>query len=177
MIATPGAETANLVLRPLRTADATQEYADGLNDPEVNRFLEVRRARQTLDSARAFVAAHENAPDAVLLGAFLKPGGRLIGTIRLHEIKDGSAWLGICLFAKDCWGRGLGSEALGAACRLAFDAAGVERLRAGSYEANAASLALFQKAGFNITGREEGRLELDGAPAPTVVMELARRDR
>lgn len=177
MIATPAAETANLVLRALRTADATQEYADGLNDPEVNRFLEVRRVRQTLDSARAFVAAHENAPDAVLLGAFLKPRGRLIGTIRLHEIKDKGAWLGICLFAKDCWGRGLGSEALDAACRLAFDAAGVDTLRAGSYEANAASLALFKKAGFEIVEREEGRLELDGAPARTVVMERARRDR
>lgn len=177
MITAPGVETANLVLRPLLAADASQAYADGLNDPEVNRFLEVRRVPQTLESVGAFIAAHEGARDAVLLGLFLKPEGRLIGTIRLHEIKNKSAYLGICLFARDCWGRGYGSEALDGAVRLAFDALGLDRLRAGSYEANAASLALFKKAGFEIVEREEGRLELDGAPARTVVMELARRDR
>lgn len=177
MTVSPGVETANLVLRPLRAADASQEYADGLNDPQVNRYLEVRRAPQSLASVRAFIAAHEDARDAVLLGLFLKPAGRLIGTLRLHDIKDKGAYLGICLFAKDCWGRGYGGEALEGAARLAFGPLGLDRLRAGSYEANAASLALFRKAGYAIVAREEGRLELEGAPARTVVMERSRRDR
>lgn len=176
MIASPAIETERLVLRPLRAADAAQEYVDGLNDAEVNRFLEVRHARQTLDSVRAFIIAHEDAADAVLLGLFLKPEGRLIGTIRLHDIKGKAACLGICLFAKDCWSRGFGSEALEGAGRLAFGALGVDRLTAGSYEANTASLALFKKAGFVIAAREESRLALDGKPARTVVMERSRRD-
>ena len=46
-------------LRPLLAADVTEAYVDGLNDPEVHRYMEApRKQRQTLDGVRAYVAAN-----------------------------------------------------------------------------------------------------------------------
>lgn len=141
-------ETKRLSLRPLRRADVTDAYIDGLNDPAVNQYLEVRFSRQTRKSVEDFVAAHEGASDRFLFGVFLKD--RLIGTVRLHSISRDHycAIVGICLFAADVWGIGYGLEALDRVVRFGFDELGLHFIEAGCYEENQASRKLFGKAGF-----------------------------
>src|SRR5262245_35578690 len=72
-------------LRPIAPTDVTQAYVDGLNDPEVHRYMEApRKQRQTLDSIRSYVAANAADPHAILFGIYC--GDTLRGTVRLHDL-------------------------------------------------------------------------------------------
>lgn len=138
-------------LRPLQPADVHPCYVEGLNDPEVNRYLvTVHNQRQTIDSVRAFVEEQSLAPDAVLFGIWLEGQSAHCGTLRLHGL-DGraSAHIGICLFERAVWGRGIGSAAIVAATQWAFQAlAELHSIEAGAYLENAASWKSFLKAGY-----------------------------
>lgn len=135
-------------LRPLSEADVTQAYVDGLNDPAVNRYLEVRRQRQTLETVRAYVSANAADPQAILFGIY--SGNVLRGTLRLHDVDFSSskATLGIALFDRDFSGKGLGSSAIAAAARFAAVELSLTHLAAGIIDANTASVRAFEKSGF-----------------------------
>ena len=135
-------------LRPILEADVTQAYVDGLNDPAVNRYLEVRRQRQTLESVRAYVRANAADPQAILFGIY--SGNGLRGTLRLHDAdpNSGKATIGIALFDRGFSGRGLGSSAIGAVARFAAAELSLTHLAAGIIDANTASVRAFEKSGF-----------------------------
>ena len=136
-------------LRPLLAADVTQAYVDGLNDPEVHRYMEAPRKQwQTLEGVRAYVAANAADAHAILFGLYA--GEILRGTVRLHDVDfgRGTATIGIALFDRRIWGQGLGSAAIAAVARYASDNLGLTRLEAGIITANRGSIQTFEKAGF-----------------------------
>src|SRR5262245_48130153 len=92
-------------LRPISEADVTREYVEGLNNPEVNRYLAVRNRRQTHHTARAYVRANAADPGAILFGIY--SGNVLNGTLRLHDMdrRNSQATIGIALFDRDFSGR------------------------------------------------------------------------
>ena len=137
------------VLRPLREGDVTQAYVDGLNDPEVNRFLlSPNVQRLTLESVRGFVRDNDRDENAVLFGLFIDD--KHVGNVRLHDIDWGEkhAHVGIALFDKSAWGRGLGTEALRRVVCVGFEILGLTTIRAGIADENIPSQRIFQKAGF-----------------------------
>jgi RimJ/RimL family protein N-acetyltransferase len=137
----------DLSLRHLQENDVSAAYVDGLNDPEVHRFLVgPRRERQTEASVRAFVQANFEADDAILFGIFLD--GILRGTSRLHDIRDGTAWLGIAIFDRRVWGRGLARRAIEAIVTYASESLSVREVRAGIENENTGSQRAFAAAGF-----------------------------
>jgi RimJ/RimL family protein N-acetyltransferase len=148
-------------LRPLQAADVTTAYVDGLNDPEVHRYMEApRKQRQTLDGVRAYVAANAADPQAILFGLYV--GEILRGTVRLHDVESGrgTATVGIALFDRRVWGQGLASAALAAVARYATGELRLSRLEAGIIAANRGSIQAFEKAGFRRTGDKPADAEL-----------------
>jgi RimJ/RimL family protein N-acetyltransferase len=136
-------------LRPLQAADVTQAYVDGLNDPDVHRYMEApRKQRQTLEGVRSYVAANAADAQAILFGLYTD--GRLRGTVRLHDIDigRGGATVGIALFDRSIWGQGWGSAALAAVASYATSQLGLTRLEAGIIAANKGSIRAFENAGF-----------------------------
>lgn len=136
-------------LRPLVEADVSVAYVDGLNDPEVHRYMEApRKQRQTPEIVRAYVGSNAADPRAILFGIY--SDGILRGTLRLHDVdfREAIATIGIALFDRRVWGQGLGSDALAAAARFAFEELRLARLKAGIVDANAGSVRTFEKAGF-----------------------------
>lgn len=96
------------ILRPLRVDDVHSEYAIGLNDPEVNRYLDgVKRERQTDQSIVEFIRCNQQASNAVLFGIWQSNAEFHCGTVRLHDIDSyhKTANIGICLFDRDSWGK------------------------------------------------------------------------
>lgn len=60
------------ILRPLVPEDVHEAYIQGLNDPDVNRYLvTVRQQVQTAETVQAFVRANRDDPDAVLFGIWI----------------------------------------------------------------------------------------------------------
>lgn len=146
--------TENLILHPLDPADVTQEYVDWLNDPEVNRFLEVRHQVQTLDTCRDFVRSANRAPGEHLFAIRHASDDRHIGNAKLGSVNAIHARGQVSLFIgnRNYWGRGLAEEIVMALSRYGFEQLGLNRLEAGCYEDNLASLRVFQKCGYNVDG-------------------------
>jgi len=147
-------ETDQLILRNLREEDVTNEYVDWLNDPESNKYLEVRHRPQTLDTCKAFVSACNADPGSYLFGIYLKSTSKHIGNIKIGLInlvhKRGE--VGLFIGDKQYWGKGYAVEVVRAITKYAFLELGIQRLEAGCYEANLASLQVFLKAGYVIEG-------------------------
>jgi RimJ/RimL family protein N-acetyltransferase len=136
-------------LRPLRPDDVTLAYVAGLNDPAVNRFLVgVRVAPQTAATVRAYVESNWRSETDLLLGLFAD--ATLRGTVRVHDVswQDGHGYMGIVIFDRAYWGRGLGAQALNAVRDFCFRTLGVTSLTAGIYASNKASQKSFERAGF-----------------------------
>jgi [ribosomal protein S5]-alanine N-acetyltransferase len=162
-----------LSLRILNVDDVTQEYVDGLNDVEVNRYLLTSREHaQTLESVRAYVQSNLSKPTDYLFGIFLKGHERLIGTIRLSDVSPHHFFggVGICLFDKSQWQKGYALEALQALVRFAFDRLGLHYLEAGCYAENRGSVRLFEKAGFTIVARHENKYRHENRFVPVVFL-------
>ncbi|WP_025652959.1 MULTISPECIES: GNAT family N-acetyltransferase [unclassified Psychrobacter] len=147
-------ETERLILRPLDISDASQEYVDWLNDPDVNQYLETRHSVQTLESCIDFIKSCNNDPTTYLFGIFLKESNKHIGNVKIGAIntiyKRGQ--LSLFIGDKECWGKGYSRELVKSITNYAFEHLGLSRMEAGCYEDNIGSLKVFLKSGYNVEG-------------------------
>ncbi len=148
-------KTERIYLRPLKKEDITNEYIEGLNDPEVNQYLLFRHV-QTFISVSEYVCKNLESSTMILFGIFLKDDpSPFIGTIRISDIDlfHYLANVGVCLFAKRVWKKGYAVEAMKAIVKYAFSDIGLHYLEAGAYVENTNSIELFRRAGFSETHR------------------------
>jgi RimJ/RimL family protein N-acetyltransferase len=163
-------------LRCMVETDVHQAYVDGLNDPIVNRFMEVRHSAQTLQTVRSFIIENCLSPSSIFFGLWRHGNANHIGTIRLHNINHryGTADIGVCLFDRRYWGRGLGGAAIETMTRWAIDRYGLRWIEAGIYDANVASQRAFVSAGYVWKFDILGKYLLEGAPAIVKVFAAQR---
>ncbi|HEY2996150.1 MAG TPA: GNAT family protein [Methylomirabilota bacterium] len=105
--------------------------------------------------AQRWLRAVSDGADAsrVTLAVELLAGSRLVGLTNLTRIdrRAGTAYFGIVIGEKDCWGKGIASESL----RLMLRRAARLRLRKVLLEVaadNPRAVALYQRAGFHTEG-------------------------
>lgn len=163
-------------LRPLRPVDVHLDYISGLNDQEVNRYLEVaKHIPQTEQSVSEFVRSNQKSFDALLFGIWRTGDNRHCGTIRLHQIEyfHKTAYVGVCLFDKSTWGNKLGSKVIKAVTRWALETLGLHWIEAGIYTENIASQRAFLAAGYEWVYDISGKYVFEGKP--TIVKIFAAR--
>ena len=163
-------------LRPLKLEDAHPGYVSGLNDPEVNRYMEApKRAVQTEQSVAEFVRHNQQSDSGVLFGIWLNGVHHHCGTTRLHGIDfyHKTAHIGICLFDKSVWGKKLGYKAAEAVTRWAFASLKLRWVEAGANAENIASQKTFLAAGYEWIYDIPGKYILEGKPT-TVKVYVAR---
>lgn len=139
-------------LRPLKITDIYTGHVSGLNDPEVNRYLdEVKRNKQTTQSVHDFVKTNELSTNSILWGVWQENSEKYCGTIRLHSIEHyhKTAHIGVCLFDKTVWGKHLGKKAISIVTQWAIDVLGLRWIEAGAYTENIASQRVFLSAGYS----------------------------
>lgn len=164
-------------LRVLKPDDVHIGYVSGLNDPEVNRYLDgVKRVTQTERSVVEFVRNDLSAANAILFGIWLEDGAPHAGTVRLHGIDPfhKTAHIGICIFDKIAWGRGIGAKAIGAVTQWAMTSLGLRWVEAGAYEGNVASQKAFVSAGYDWMYDVCGKYLLEGEPVNVRVYAFRR---
>lgn len=169
-------EFADGFLRPLKAEDVHPGYVSGLNDPEVNRYLDgVNRTEQTEQSVKEFVRHNLQDGDAVLFGIWQSGAKFHCGTIRLHGIErhHNTAHIGICLFDKSVWRKKLGSKSIEAVTKWAFEALRVRWVEAGAYLENIASQKTFLAAGYELIYDIPDKYLFEGKPT-TVKVYAAR---
>ncbi|MCA9749775.1 MAG: GNAT family N-acetyltransferase, partial [Romboutsia sp.] len=149
------------------TKDVHSSYPDGLNDPEVSRFLvTVHDQPQTLSTIKNFVESNYNSIDSLLFAIKVENEVNPIGTIRLHAIEffNYSAHIGLCIFNKKYWGKGIGSAAINALTKWSFTELGLRWLEAGIYEDNFGSRKAFEKANYKLSHKIADKYLFNGQP-------------
>lgn len=146
--------TDRIYFRPLTEDDATQTYADWLNDPDVNAYLETRHTVQTIDDCKAFISTCNNDPSSHLFGLFLHDGDKHFGNAKLGAINQHHLRGQLSLFIGDKtqWGKGLASEIIAALTEYGFTKLGLERIESGCYEDNVAAVKACLQVGYSIDG-------------------------
>ncbi len=146
----------NYTLKPFTDTDITDTYLGWLNDPEVNRYLELRFARQTREMATSYVRSFYGGGEEKYMWG-ITPNGQAhpVGTItlafinRVHQTGE----IGLMIGNRDYWGRGASTEALQLLCEFAFDRVGLRRLVAGTYAPNRGMNFTYKQLGFTMEGR------------------------
>jgi RimJ/RimL family protein N-acetyltransferase len=141
-------ETTRLLMERPSIEDAPAIFERYASDAEVTRLLSWPR-HQSVDVTRAFVEFSEAEWRQWSVGPYLirsRLDGRLLGGTGLAREAPDCASTGYVL-AKDAWGRGYATEALGAMVDVAR-AAGFTRLYALCHPQNAASARVLEKSGF-----------------------------
>ena len=157
-----------IYLREVRDEDVGETYYKWLNDKEINRYMETRYFPQSMEALRAYVKAHGQKTDEPWFAICLQEDDRHIGNIKLgpinfyHRTADVSYFIG----EKDCWGKGLATDAIGLVAQFAFDVLGLYKLNAGTYAGNVGS----QKA------LEKNRFVREGVLKKQVLSEGGRRE-
>jgi len=167
-------------LKPMVVEDISPAYLEGINDPEVNRYLvNAREQKQSIDLLEYFVKANAEAEDSVLFGIWSKSPTELVGTLRLHAIESvhKTAHIGICVFARKYWGRGIGTAAIATATKWSFSGLNLRWLEAGTYDENIASRKSFMKAGYEKIADIHGKYLFEGEPASINILAAKNIDR
>jgi len=152
-------ETPRLMLRRPQAGDADAIFARYASDSEVTRFVGWSR-HETVEATRAFVSFSDAEWARWSAGRYLvfsrEEGALLGGTGLLFETPYRAA-TGYVL-AKDVWGRGYATEALGSMVDVAR-ASGVRRLYALCHSEHRASAHVLEKCGFSLEGLLRGYAE------------------
>ncbi len=145
-------ETARLVIRKPQMSDADVIFERYASDPEVGEFL-AWPIHESVDETREFLERSQQEWEQWPAGACLitrADDGSLVGGTGLHFETPYRASTGYVI-AKDCWGKGYASEALGAMKDLAAQLS-VGRLYALCHTEHAPSRRVLEKAGFQFEG-------------------------
>lgn len=174
----PTLRTPRLNVRPLSAADVAPVFAV-FSDPVVVRYWD-GPLMTTLDDATRYLGQIHNGfrrRDFFQWGIADSATGTVIGTCTLAQFSaiHQRCEIGFAL-KQEHWGKGLGSEAVGAVIDFAFETVGMHRIEADVDPRNDRSLRLLERFGFEREGFLRERYYLHGERQDAVLMGLLRKN-
>lgn len=171
-------EGERIYLREVRPSDINEIYYRWMNDPEVTRYLETRFYPNSTEGLREYAAGKLGDRQNVFLAIVLKQGDRHIGNIKLGAINwiHRYADVGLMIGEKDCWGKGLATEAIRLVTEYAFKTLNLRRLTAGCYDANMGSAKAFLKAGWQQEGIRKSHFYSNGTYVDDILLGIVRSE-
>lgn len=149
-------------LKILEEEDASEEYCGWLNDAEVTKYLETKKA--TLSEIQKYIHDKLESEKSLFFGIFWKENNQLIGTIKLEPIdfEQGFATMGIMIGNKNYWGRGIATEALRMITEYVFKELGLPEVNLGVVSENKAAIRAYEKCGYAICKIESQSINYNG---------------
>jgi len=141
-----------ITLRTLNPSDIDPVYLSWLNDPQINRFLDVRRAIPSLIEQQEYVRSINATGIRAILGIFLNDS-RLIGSLSLTTYAAECVEIGIMIGDVDAHEKGFGRESVLLILEWCQEK-GFKEVLAKHIKGNEASSALFQSCGFEVLTKE-----------------------
>lgn len=159
-----------IYLQTITKKDASEEYVQWLNDPQINQYLETRFHQQDLQSISAFIANIMSNPNEHLFTIRLKTTDKHIGNIKVGAINNHHSIGDISLFIGDkgSWGRGIAKQAIQLISRYSFEQLKLRKLCAGAYSPNIASTKAFLTSGYIQDGIRGNHYTLHEKPCDLV---------
>lgn len=137
-------------LRCLYREDVGDKYFGWINDPDINRYLEIHQnLPANVSELMQFVTAVNDSQENFLFGIFLLDGTH-IGNIKLGPINvlNQQAEVGLLVVDKQHWGKGFAARAIRLVSDFAFRDLRLTGLTAGMRESNQGAFRAFLKAGY-----------------------------
>jgi len=171
-------KASRVYLRPLLVSDASQSYVSWLNDSDVNQYLETRHVVQTVDSCKLFIEQCNKDERAHLYGIFLQGSDKHIGNAKIGFINEQYARGELSLFIGDkaFWGKGFGGEVVQILTRYGFERLMLEKIEAGCYEDNLASLRVFIKIGYTVEGFKRNHVVSKGSRSGCFILGVLKSE-
>ena len=140
-------------LSPLTQDDITEEYIAWLNDPKVNKFLEVRHINQTIETVTEYINKFYKDYEMYIWGIY-SLDGNFIGTTNLMQINryHNSSVLGLMIGNSNYWGKSASTEAICLVLDFAFNTLGLNRVIGGCYSTNIGMNFTYKRLGFTREG-------------------------
>ncbi len=146
-------ETERLWLRPYEARDLDHIVAL-YADPEVTAYTKLgRRSAEQSERILAGYVADWQSLGLGMRALFLKPARAYVGEFGLFVHRQAGAMALRYALAKDCWGRGLATEAARATLDDAFGAKRLARVVSVVQTVNVASLRIMERLGFEVERR------------------------
>jgi UDP-4-amino-4,6-dideoxy-N-acetyl-beta-L-altrosamine N-acetyltransferase len=150
----------SVLLRPLVSGDL-RRLVKWFSDPQINRFLG-RTAGVTLADEERWFREYERKADEQIFA--IEVDGRHVGNVGLHKVDpvNRKAELGILIGEKGLWSKGLGTDAIRAALRYAFDILGLHKVSLDVLDGNHRAVRAYEKVGFVREGVHRQDIHRDG---------------
>ena len=153
--------TDTLELRPIELADLA-DLVQLANNKKLTDVLARMPHPYTSEDGLYFINDIANGTDE-RVWVICKRKGPMVGVVGIARGEDGQGELGYWL-GEEFWGKGIGSQAIGALMDE-FDIAVPDlELYARCLKSNHASKALLEKVGFDVTGEDNGCGQHEGSP-------------
>ncbi len=164
-----------VTLRGLELADA-EEILKHFNDLEIRQFLgeAIPIAKPEEEEWIRNTWAQRRQGKGHVFGIELKETQQLIGTCGLHDISPihRGTELGIAVWNKQYWGKGLGTGALHLLLDYAFDQLNLHRVWLVVIEDNERAIRSYLKVGFQHTGRHRQAVFKQGSYQDLLFMDI-----
>ena len=166
-----------IFLREVQLSDASKNYCDWLNDPEVNKFLESRFEKWSIKKIKIFITNIKKTSNDLFYAIISRDEGKHIGNIKIGPINKNHnyAEVGILIGDKSSWNKGFATEALKLIVDYAFNKLKIHKLNAGIYANNISSIKAFEKAGFLIEGVKKRQYFYNGTYIDCVLVGIINK--
>lgn len=163
-------------LRPLNKETDLKKCVRWINNPEINRYLNVFLP-VTENAEAGWFDRHDNDKENVVL-AIETTDGELIGVMGLHQInwRDRTATTGAYIGEQKYRGKGHGTEAKMLLLNYAFNTLNLRKVNSSVISYNKPSLAYNQKCGYRIEGRRRQQYYKEGRYRDEIILGLFKKD-
>lgn len=168
-------ETDRFILRTLSEHDASQRWADWLNDPASARMLNVPPRVVSVEELKGLIRAVDQY-EKLVLGIFLLGRNKLIGVLRLRFIDHRRRMIAGVLIGDAEWrNAGVLQEVANATGTFLFETFGLAAMVARVPAYNAFMMKYLEDREWRLIAREPStRIGSDGKPEELLVYELPR---
>jgi diamine N-acetyltransferase len=165
----------SIYIRPLVLEDAQISYL-WRNDPQIWVFTKFKPTHYiTPEIEAAWLQGNMNKPDQCRFAICVKELDTYIGNIQLLNITDKSAELHLFIGNKLFWGKGIGYQATALILKYAFFERNIELVHLQVHPANIPAISIYEKAGFEIVGEEEGFIKMSASRKKIAAMEFSNK--
>ena len=164
------------VLRPLNLED-TKTLSEIANDIEVRDYLSnVFPYTEIMEENFIKSLSSQKVPTDIVFG--IEVGGKLIGGVGIHRINwtSRNGYLGIAIFDKSFWNKGIGTEATMLMIKYAFEYLNLHKILLEVYEYNKRAIRVYEKLGFKREGVLRKNHYLKGKYHDVIVMGILQEE-
>jgi len=153
--------TISVYIRPLELADARTSYK-WRNDSQIWAYTSFKPSTYITEEIETeWLREKLTKTDEKRFAICVKGLDTYIGNIQLLKIANGSAELHLFIGNRVYWGKGVGYQATTLITQYGFEKLGLDRIYLDVHPANIPALALYEKAGFEITRKNEGFIGME----------------